>query len=61
MLTGQGKLHEGNWADWGHELELYPRCTELPLLIRPVDAPVPLFDTTRLHAEAATELALFDN
>ena len=33
-------------------------CTELPLLIRPGDAPVPLFDTTRLHAEAAVELAL---
>jgi aspartate racemase len=33
-------------------------CTELPLLIRPGDAPVPLFDTTRLHAEAAAELAL---
>jgi aspartate racemase len=33
-------------------------CTELPLLIRPNDAPVPLFDTTRLHAEAAVELAL---
>jgi aspartate racemase len=36
-------------------------CTELPLLIRPGDLPVPLFDTTQLHAEAATELALFDN
>jgi aspartate racemase len=33
-------------------------CTELPLLIRPGDVPVPLFDTTRLHAEAAVELAL---
>jgi aspartate racemase len=33
-------------------------CTELPLLIRSGDVPVPLFDTTRLHAEAAVELAL---
>ena len=33
-------------------------CTELPLLIRPSDIQVPLFDTTRLHAEAAVNLAL---
>jgi len=33
-------------------------CTELPLLIRPSDVQVPVFDTTRLHAEAAVELAL---
>jgi aspartate racemase len=33
-------------------------CTELELLVRPEDAPVPLFDTTRLHAERAVELAL---
>ena len=33
-------------------------CTELPLLIRPGDIQVQLFDTTRLHAEAAVELAL---
>jgi aspartate racemase len=33
-------------------------CTELPLLIRSDDVPVALFDTTRLHAEAAVELAL---
>lgn len=33
-------------------------CTELPLLIRPGDVHVPLFDTTRLHAEAAVNLAL---
>jgi len=33
-------------------------CTELPLLIHPSDIPVPLFDTTRLHAEAAVKLAL---
>lgn len=33
-------------------------CTELPLLIRPSDIDVPIFDTTRLHAEAAVNLAL---
>ena len=33
-------------------------CTELPLLIRPGDVRVPVFDTTRLHAEAAVKLAL---
>jgi len=33
-------------------------CTELPLLIRPADVDVPVFDTTRLHAEAAVALAL---
>ena len=33
-------------------------CTEIPLLIRPADVDVPLFDTTRLHAEAAVDLAL---
>jgi aspartate racemase len=33
-------------------------CTELPLLIRPGDAQATIFDTTRLHAEAAVNLAL---
>jgi len=33
-------------------------CTELSLLIRTSDIPVPLFDTTHLHAEAAVKLAL---
>jgi aspartate racemase len=33
-------------------------CTELPLLVKPGDADIPLFNTTRLHAEAAVELAL---
>jgi len=33
-------------------------CTELPLLIRPSDVNIPLFDTTHLHAEAAANLAL---
>lgn len=33
-------------------------CTELPLIVRAEDSPVPLFDTTALHAHAAVELAL---
>lgn len=33
-------------------------CTEIPLLIKPEDSPVPLFDTTELHALAAVRMAL---
>ena len=33
-------------------------CTELPLLIKVGDASIPLLDTTRLHCEAAVNLAL---
>jgi aspartate racemase len=33
-------------------------CTEIPLLIRPSDVPVPVFDTTALHAQAAVDFAL---
>ena len=33
-------------------------CTEIDLLVGAPDATVPLFDTTRLHAERAVELAL---
>lgn len=33
-------------------------CTEITLLIGPADSPVPVYDTTRLHAEAAVDLAL---
>lgn len=33
-------------------------CTEIPLLLRDDDGPVPLFDTTRIHAEEAVRLAL---
>ena len=35
-------------------------CTEIALLVRPDDAPVPLFDTTDLHARAAAAWALGD-
>jgi aspartate racemase len=33
-------------------------CTELPLMIDQANYDVPLFDTTRLHAEAAAALSL---
>ena len=33
-------------------------CTEIDLLVGAVDSPVAVFDTTRLHAERAVELAL---
>ncbi len=43
--------------DTGAEAILFG-CTEIDLLVGPDDAPVPVFDTTRLHAERAVELAL---
>ena len=36
-------------------------CTEIMLLVGPDDSPVPLFDTARLHAEAAVAAALCEN
>ena len=33
-------------------------CTEIPLLIKPEDSPIPVFDTTAIHAYAAVDLAL---
>jgi aspartate racemase len=33
-------------------------CTEIMLLVGPEDSPVPLYDTTGLHAAAAVDLAL---
>jgi len=35
-------------------------CTEIPLLISQSDSPIPIFDTTRLHAEYACKKALED-
>lgn len=35
-------------------------CTELTLLISPIDTKIPLFDTTDLHAKAAVEAALLE-
>jgi aspartate racemase len=36
-------------------------CTEIDLLVGPEDAPVPVFDTTRLHAVRAVDLALAED
>jgi aspartate racemase len=36
-------------------------CTEIGLLVRSDDCQVPDFDTTRIHAEAAVDLALADD
>jgi aspartate racemase len=36
-------------------------CTELGLLLRASDSPVPIFDTTELHVRAAVEYALADD
>jgi aspartate racemase len=33
-------------------------CTEIPLLVKAGDSPVPVFDTTALHAAAAVDFAL---
>jgi aspartate racemase len=33
-------------------------CTEIDLLVTQEDSPVPVFDTTRLHAEKAVELSV---
>ena len=33
-------------------------CTEISMLVGPSDSPVPLFDTTRIHARKAAEWAL---
>jgi aspartate racemase len=33
-------------------------CTEIGLLVGEKDSPLPVFDTTRIHAEAAVDLAL---
>jgi aspartate racemase len=44
-------------ADRGAEGVLFG-CTEIDLLVGPEDAPVPVFDTTRLHANRAVDVAL---
>ena len=36
-------------------------CTELELLVRADDSPVPVFPTTRLHAAAGVKRALGDS
>jgi aspartate racemase len=33
-------------------------CTEIPLLVQSEDSPLPLFDTTKIHARKAAEWAI---
>ena len=33
-------------------------CTEIPILVRQEDVEIPLFDTTKIHAKSAVEMAL---
>lgn len=47
----------GRLVDVGAEAVILG-CTEIMLLVRPEDSPVPLFDTTTIHAETAVEAAL---
>jgi aspartate racemase len=47
----------GTLVDRGAEAILLG-CTEIDLLISEADAQVPVFDTTRIHAERAVDLAL---
>lgn len=35
-------------------------CTEIPMLLKPEDSPIPSFDTTLIHARAAVDFALAD-
>ncbi len=35
-------------------------CTEIGLLVAEKDCPIPIFDTTRIHAEAAVDFSLSD-
>ena len=36
-------------------------CTEIAMLVSPSDSPVPVFDTARLHAAVAVDLALAES
>jgi aspartate racemase len=47
----------GRLADEGAE-GIILGCTEISLLVTPEDSPVPLFDTTEIHARRAAEWAL---
>ena len=47
----------GGLVDQGAEAVILG-CTELGLLIQPEDSPRPLYDTTRIHAEAILDFAL---
>lgn len=46
-----------NLVDKGAEAVILG-CTEIPLLIKPEDCKVPVFDTTMIHSKAAVRFAL---
>lgn len=50
------KIIENLIENWAEAIILW--CTEIPLLVKQEDVIVPLFDTTRIHAESAVEEAL---
>jgi aspartate racemase len=50
----------GRLRDAGSEA-LVLGCTEIELLIRPEDSPIPVLDSMRTHAEAAAAIALGDS
>jgi aspartate racemase len=52
-----GIFHIRQMIDQGAE-GIILGCTEIGLLIHVQDSPVPLFDTTHIHAEAAVEYTL---
>jgi aspartate racemase len=63
----QGLVHEDSRRSYVAVIEDLKRrgaqgvilgCTEIPLLIKDADSPVPVFDTTALHAVAAVDFAL---
>jgi aspartate racemase len=57
--SSRGRFREiiGRLADGGAEAVVLG-CTEIAMLVGPADSPVPLFDTTTIHARAAAERAL---
>lgn len=64
---GQGKVREESRRAYVGIIEDLVRkgaegvilgCTEIPMLIKAKDSPVPVFDTTALHAAAAVDFAL---
>ncbi len=57
--ASRDRFHQiiANLIDSGAEAVILG-CTEISLLVKPTDSPVPLFDTTEIHAKAAVAWAL---
>lgn len=53
------RIIDGMAADGAQAVVL--GCTEIGMLVRPEDTPVPLLDTTRIHVEAALDMAFADD